>query len=54
MRFKVPRFCFGIDIYDNDTKEQLVQVGYNASNTETIIMELEKIIMELRLIKRTK
>ena len=44
VEIKVSRFCVGIDVFDNETGEQLMNTGINVSTAYGVIDELEKAI----------
>lgn len=45
---KVGRYCFGIDIFDNETRSQLIEDGFNTDSPDVIIRKLEEIIVKLK------
>lgn len=45
--FRAGRFCFSIDIYDNQTKQQLVNDGFNCEDIGAVVSALEAIIERL-------
>lgn len=44
---KIARFCIGIDIYDNETKQDIVNEGINVNSKYEAISLLEEVIKKL-------
>ena len=47
--FTVPRFCFGVDAYDNQTKQTLVNEHGNCETLSGVIHWLEEAINTLKM-----
>lgn len=49
--FIASRFCVEIDVFDNETKKEVVCIGYNMNNKSQVIEQLKKAIALMEEIK---
>jgi len=42
--FKVPRYCVGIEIDDNEKKKNIVSIGFNTDSVTLIEMKLREVV----------